>query len=66
MNVEVRELAAATETACPFCLTSFGWSPDGSYLGLSKIGGEETATIAVMDTVTGELRTLVEEEGVAL
>lgn len=65
VNGDKHELVAGSEGECPFCLSSFGWSPDGRYLGLDNIGGRETATIVVADTSTGELRTLLEEEDAA-
>ena len=68
---EVRELASAEGGECKFgtewCLdASFGWSPDGRYIGvlLSTSYSEEGPwpTVAVLDTTTGEVRTLYQEE----
>ena len=58
VNGEVRQLATAIEDACQYC-DSFGWSLDGRYIGLS----DYWRTIAVLDTTTGEIHTLVQEEG---
>jgi Tol biopolymer transport system component len=68
---DVRELARAAGDDCPFCLRqSFGWSPDGRYLGLWNIGGGpgDSGTIAVLDVTTGDIQTLVQvqEEGVSI
>ena len=68
---EIRELASAEGGKCKFgtewCLdASFGWSPDGRYIGvlLSTSYSEEGPwpTVAVLDTITGEVRTLYQEE----
>jgi Tol biopolymer transport system component len=55
---DVRELATIFGDECPFC-DSYGWSPDGRYIGLS----DWWQTIAVLDTMTGEVRILFQEEG---
>lgn len=66
----VRELARAAGDDCPFCLgSSFGWSPDGRYLGLWNVGGPgDPNAIAVLDVTTGEIETVVQvqEEGVTI
>lgn len=60
VNGDIREVPLSTtfEEACPFC-ESFGWSPDGRYIGLT----DWWQTIAVLDTTSGEIRTLIQEEG---
>ena len=55
---QVRELATIVEDNCPYC-DSLGWSPDGRYIGLS----DYWQTIAVLDTTTGEVRIVFQEEG---
>jgi len=60
---EATQLASANGTDCPFCLpASFGWSPDGRYLGVYDVGG----TLAVLDKATGATRTLLHEDGAAI
>jgi hypothetical protein len=53
---EVRELAGTAG------LHVFDWSPDGRYLGFVEDGPPE-ARVAVLDTTTGDVRTLLEENG---
>ena len=62
VNGDVLEVPLLTsiEEACSSC-NSFGWSPDGSYIGLT---GRQT--LAVLDTATGEIRSLLQEEKKAL
>ncbi len=63
---EVRQLATATEGDCVFCLSSFGWSPDGRYIGLFRETSYSESLqliVAVLDTTTGEVRTIFEEQG---
>ena len=56
----VRELPFAQpfDLACEGC-ESFGWSSDGRYIGLM----DWWRTVGVIDTFTGEVRILVQEEG---
>ena len=62
VNGDLLEVPLPTpiEEACSSC-NSFGWSPDGSYIGLT---GRQT--LAVLDTATGEIRSLLQEEKKAL
>ncbi len=63
---EVRQLATATEADCLSCLSSFGWSPDGRYIGLvreTSYSASLQPIIAVLDTTTGEVRTIFERQG---
>ena len=55
---QVTELANVPGDECPFCLDSLEWSPDGRYVILTDFW----RTVAVLDTATGEVRKLVEEE----
>ena len=50
-------LPAPIGEACSWC-DSFGWSPDGRYIGLT----DYWQTFAVLDTTTGEVRSLFQEE----
>ena len=63
---EIRELATLPQDDPQFNLGSFGWSPDGRYFGLACTGwsfGEcQGRIIGVLDTTTGEIRTLVEQQ----
>jgi len=55
---DVRKLATVFGDECPG-YGSVGWSPDGRYIGLS----DYWQTIAILDTTTGEVRILFQEEG---
>ena len=55
---QVTELANVPGEECPFCLDSIGWSPDGRFIGLM----DYWRTIAVVDTLTGEVSFVVQEE----
>lgn len=70
VNGDARQVATASEGRCAFCLgESFGFSPDGRYLGLSNFGGGsgDPAMITIVDIGTGETRVLVEErEGISI
>jgi hypothetical protein len=67
---EVRELARAKGDECEFdtewCLEdSFGWSPDGRYIGVFQwtfYSEPVWPSVSVLDTTTGEVRTLYKEE----
>ncbi len=66
VNGAVRELATATAGECPFCLSAFGWSPDGRYIGLvreTSYSASLQPIIAVLDTTTGDVRTIFEQQG---
>ncbi len=62
VNGDVLEVPLSTpiEEACSSC-DSFGWSPDGRYIGLT-----DRQTFAVLDTTTGEVRSLLQEVGEAM
>ena len=57
---DVREvpLSTAIGDVCSFC-DSFGWSSDGRYIGLT----DWWQKIVVLDTDSGEVRAVVQEEG---